>query len=265
MSGLYDHSPHLVPGQTDSAQHTTRMTRRNWRQAIVIYTLLVCAPLFFAYSNFRAHKGDAFSAAVRSVQGESGRAWSTLSSTVWEETVRSSESNAYARLNLLLIYGEMPGERLYPLPDPPDYYHRYRTIVQQRCSALYVDVDTHLTESEFDRLYPNLVESIVNQFTTPPRISLAEALRARMSLLPYVVHNILVSFWDFFSIRQTCILAAILGAPGLPILAMLILVPSWLTLPVFWLWFVLSVLYVVLPSRAWKWMKVMVVRSRNWS
>lgn len=36
---------------------------------------------------------------------------------------------------------------------------------------------------------------------------------------------------------------------------LLLITPSFLALPVFWLWVVLSVLYVVLPQRAWEWVK----------
>jgi hypothetical protein len=180
---------------------------------------------------------------VRSLQGEGGRGWSTLSYSVWEETIASSEGE-YTRMNLLLVYGEMPSESAYPPPDPPDFYHRYRTTVEQSSSVLYVDVETHLAE-----------------FKTPPRVSLVEALRTRVELLPYVVHNIILSFWDFVSTRDACTIAAILGGPGLPILAVLVLVPSWLALPTFWLWVVLSVLYVLLPPRAWGWMRAAVVQG----
>jgi hypothetical protein len=37
-------------------------------------------------------------------------------------------------------------------------------------------------------------------------------------------------------------------------LLLMAVVPSRLALPVYWLWVVLSVLYVVLPARAWGWM-----------
>jgi hypothetical protein len=40
-----------------------------------------------------------------------------------------------------------------------------------------------------------------------------------------------------------------------PVLLPLLITPSFLAMPVFWLWVVLSVLYVVLPPRAWGWMK----------
>jgi nitrate reductase NapE component len=36
-------------------------------------------------------------------------------------------------------------------------------------------------------------------------------------------------------------------------LLLLLITPSFLAFPVFWLWVVLSILYVVLPSRTWKW------------
>jgi hypothetical protein len=47
---------------------------------------------------------------------------------------------------------------------------------------------------------------------------------------------------------------------SVPILLLLLIIPHFLALPVYWLWVVLSILYVVLPSRAWKWMKAGVVR-----
>jgi len=39
---------------------------------------------------------------------------------------------------------------------------------------------------------------------------------------------------------------------SVPILLLLLIIPHFLALPVFWLWVVLSALYVVLTSRAWK-------------
>ena len=42
---------------------------------------------------------------------------------------------------------------------------------------------------------------------------------------------------------------------------LLLVAPSFLALPVFWLWVVLSVLYIVLPQRAWGWMKSSLVRG----
>lgn len=44
-------------------------------------------------------------------------------------------------------------------------------------------------------------------------------------------------------------------------LLLLLITPSFLALPIFWLWVVLSVLYVVLPKRTWGWMKAMVARG----
>lgn len=46
-----------------------------------------------------------------------------------------------------------------------------------------------------------------------------------------------------------------------PVLLPLLITPRFLAMPVFWLWVVLSVLYVVLPQKAWGWMKARVVRA----
>lgn len=48
---------------------------------------------------------------------------------------------------------------------------------------------------------------------------------------------------------------------ALPCFLLMLITPSFLALPVFWLWVVLSVLYVVLPQRSWEWMKSSVVRG----
>ena len=47
--------------------------------------------------------------------------------------------------------------------------------------------------------------------------------------------------------------------PYFPLL--MLITPPFLAFPIFWLWVLLSVLYVVLPSRAWGWMKAVVVRG----
>jgi hypothetical protein len=47
----------------------------------------------------------------------------------------------------------------------------------------------------------------------------------------------------------------------LPFFLLMLITPSFLALPIFWLWVVLSVLYVVLPPRAWAGMRGAVVRG----
>jgi hypothetical protein len=42
---------------------------------------------------------------------------------------------------------------------------------------------------------------------------------------------------------------------ALPCFLLMLITPSFLALPVFWLWVVLSVLYVVMPQKAWGWMR----------
>jgi len=45
-------------------------------------------------------------------------------------------------------------------------------------------------------------------------------------------------------------------------LLILLVTPSFLALPIFWLWVVLSILYVVLPARAWKWVRGGIAKAR---
>lgn len=46
-------------------------------------------------------------------------------------------------------------------------------------------------------------------------------------------------------------------------LLLLLVIPHFLAVPVYWLWVVLSVVYVVLPSRTWAWLKTAVARGRR--
>ena len=60
--------------------------------------------------------------------------------------------------------------------------------------------------------------------------------------------------------------ASLLLSPYAPMLGpyyllVLLIIPHFLALPVYWLWVVLSALYVVLPVRAWGWLKAVVVRG----
>ena len=50
---------------------------------------------------------------------------------------------------------------------------------------------------------------------------------------------------------------------SVPILLLLLIIPHFVALPVYWLWVVLSALYVVLPSRAWRLLKAAAVRYRH--
>ncbi|MFZ2413351.1 MAG: hypothetical protein WAW16_03955, partial [Candidatus Cryosericum sp.] len=222
---------------------------------VIIYTLLVCSPLFFAYGNFRVHGGDAFSAVVRSLQGMYGIGRSTWFSTEWRETIMHT-ADGYAQVHLQLEYGRGPVASVI-MQDP---YPRYRTTVEERNATLHIDVDTNLSQSAFSQLHPTFVSRLVNQFKAPPRVSLIESLRRRMQLLPYhVVSHTWVPLplalpgFDMIGVGGQCFLIAIAECSGIPVLALLVLVPFWLALPVFWLWVLLSVLYVVLPPRIWDW------------
>jgi hypothetical protein len=70
-----------------------------------------------------------------------------------------------------------------------------------------------------------------------------------------------VFFVVYYYIYQ--VLYAYLPMLGPYYLLVLLIVPRFLALPVFWLWVVLSIMYVVLPPRAWGWMKAAVVRPRQ--
>jgi hypothetical protein len=90
-------------------------------KALIVYTLVVCTGFLFAYAEFRAYGGDAFSAVVVSLPGMRGSRWSRPPTMTWEQTVSWGAADAYenvAMLTLTLSYGRKPNV----LPDPPQSY-----------------------------------------------------------------------------------------------------------------------------------------------
>jgi hypothetical protein len=115
--------------------------------------------------------------------------------------------------------------------------------------TLCIDVRTTLSEPAFESRYPNLLSGIIREVKSPRRLSLSDALYARVVLIPEMV-----------AIKYTIFPGGAI-ASGLNTLAALILVPSRLVLPAFWLLVTLGVLYVVLPQRARGWMKIALVQG----
>lgn len=68
--------------------------------------------------------------------------------------------------------------------------------------------------------------------------------------IPYILHGLPA----FVPVFRWTIFTPYAFMTSVPILLPLLITPRCFALPIFWLWVVLSVLYVVLPSRTWKWM-----------
>jgi hypothetical protein len=237
------------------------MSRRpRWAKIIIVYALIVCTGFLFAYAEFRACGGDGFSAVVTSLPGAPGSVWSRPSVVTWEQRLSEGAPAAYdefSSLTLTLSYGRQlhvlpPFE---PLPSHDDlgraWYSRRITEEGQRFT-LCIIVWTRLSDQAFEERYPGLLASIVQRVENPP---LFGTLRARVAL----VHALSINRYSIFpggaiAAGLNELASMVVGLPGWVILPLLIVVPSWLVLPVFWALVASGILYVLLPSSAWKWM-----------
>lgn len=128
--------------------------------------------------------------------------------------------------------------------------------------TLCIDVRTTLSEQAFESRYPGLLAGVVREVRGPRRLSLSDALRSRVVLIPELVAGRYTIFpGGAMASGLNDLAAMIIGLPGWLILPLLIVAPSWLVLPVFWLLVAFGVFYVVLPQRAWGWIKAGVVRA----
>ncbi len=233
--------------------------RERWMKIIIVYALVVCTGFLFAYAEFRACGGDGFSAVVVSLPEARGNVWSRPSVVTWEQRLSEGAPDAYdgfSSLTLTLSYGR----QLHVLPlfePPPSYddlgrvwYSRRITGEGQRFT-LCIDVRTRLSDQAFEERYPGLLVSTVQRVENPPLFS---TLRASVAL----VHTLSINRYSIFAggaiaVGLNELASMVVGLPGWVVLPLLIVVPSWLVLPVFWALVTSGILYVLLPSRAWKW------------
>lgn len=238
------------------------MSKRHYLpKAIIVYTLVVCTGFLFAYAEFRACGGDGFSAVVVSLPGTRGNVWSLPSVLAWEQTVSKGAPDAYdgfSALRLTLSYGR----QLHVLPSPEsvpshddigrDWFSR-RVTEEGRRFTLCIDVKTRLSDQAFEERYPGLLARIVRGVENPPRTSLFGTLNTRVALVPDLSYNRYAIFpGGATAVGLNKLAAVVVGLPGWVILRLLIVVPCWLVLPVFWTLVTSGILYVLLPQSAWR-------------
>lgn len=242
--------------------------RKRWMKVIIVYTLIVCTGFLivctgflFAYAEFRACGGDGFSAVAASLPGAPGNVWSRPSVVTWEQRLSEGAPDAYdefSSLTLTLSYGRqihvLPPFELLPSHDDlgRDWYSRRITEEGQRFT-LCLDVRTRLSDQAFEDRYPGLLAGTIHRVENPllfgtPRASVA------------LVHALSINRYSIFpggaiAVGLNELASMVVGLPGWVVLPLLIVVPSWLVLPVFWASVTSAILYILLPSRAWRWMR----------
>ena len=103
-------------------------------------------------------------------------------------------------------------------------------------ATLYIHKDTNLLRSIF---WPGSIANLFASMTVHPSPAVGWLGAYSNSLLSFP-YSYLVVYGNMV---------------GPYFLLLMLITPPFLALPVFWLWMVLSVLYVVMPQKAWGWMK----------
>jgi hypothetical protein len=235
--------------------------RARIRRLIKIW--LICAMLFctgklYAYANFRSVKGEMFLNAINSTPAilylKTANTWAIETG---EDIFH--DKDFYAPYFVSGRYVYCWGSHI----DAAMAY--YRTIYPEMPVTTVVHVKTMLsiyvtkfnsprTKEDATKsadLLAAAIKRMVSQNDMTWRASLVAQLRHLRSLATYMV-----GFYapEFITQVIPILVQSVIRLPSLIPLVLLVLSPSWLAIPVFWLWIVLSALYVVLPQRAWKWM-----------
>jgi len=240
----------------------------------LICAFLVCTPLLYAYANFRAVKGELFFRAINTEPGllyartHDTRFHNTWGVDTWEELTRRVYG-APKDISARMIFWW--GSHADAVPDVPGRPERLVAVVTRGKTTLRIFIEDYpqQPEEDFNRDYPGLVDGIVRRFTDQGALSWREATAVQLRWLPslvgYYVGLIKIDWFPEIVYLQMAIRFLVI-LPGFVPLFLLVLSPSWLALPVFWVWVVLSMLtllYSVLPQKARGWMKAVVVPSRH--
>ncbi|MHB8070479.1 MAG: hypothetical protein ACYDHF_00805 [Candidatus Cryosericum sp.] len=238
----------------------------------LICAFLVCTPLLYAYANFRAVKGESFFRAINTepellyARTHDTRFYNTWGVDTWEELTRRVDG-APKDISARMIFWW--GSHADAVPDVPGRPERLVAVVTRGKATLRIFIEDYPQQSEedFNRDYPGLVDGIVRRFTDQGALSWKESTTAQLRWLPSLVgYYVGLIGIDYALVYLQMVVRFLVILPGFLPLFLLVLSPSWLALPVFWLYTVpnvLILLYNVLPPRAWGWMKAAVVRFRH--
>jgi hypothetical protein len=233
-----------------------------WIKIWLICAFLACTPLLYAYANFRAVRGEVF---FRAINTEPGLLYARIHSTwgmdTWEELTRRVYG-APKDMDARIIFWW--GSHVDAVPDVPGRPERLVAVVTRgkTTQRIFIEDYPQQSEEDFNRDYPGLVDGIVRRFTDQGVMSWKESTTVQLRWLPSLV-GYYVGFPSLNDSPHTLAtlqlyVESVVLLPGFVPLFLLVLSPSWLALPVFWLYAVLSlltILCVVLPPRAWGWMK----------
>lgn len=223
----------------------------------LICAMLFCTGKLYAYANFRSVKGEMFLNAINSTPAilylKTANTWAIEEG---EDIFRDKDFYAPYSVSGRYVYcwgSNINAAMAYYRTDYPE--SPVTTVVHEKTMLnIYVQkYNSPRTEEDAKKsadLLAAAIKRMVNQNDMTWAASLVAQLRQLHSLAAYIVGF----YAPEFAIQVIPILVqSMIRLPSIVPLLLLVLSPSWLAIPVFWLWLVLSVLWVVLPPKAWKW------------
>jgi len=229
---------------------------RHWVKVAFICVFLVCTPLLHAYASFRAVRGETFfRASTMEPQPLSAQALNTWGMDTWEELTRRVYGAPRDMDARVIFWWGLSADTV---PDMPGRPERLVTTVTRGKTTLrfYISAYPEQSEEEINREHPGIVNSIVRRFTDQSPMSWQESIAVQRRWLPSLVRH----FVGFYFLPNPVymlqlLVQSVLMLPGFVPLALLVVSPSWLALPAFWLlWIIPSLLYILSPQRVRKWM-----------
>ena len=247
-------------------------TARGWHRGVstmrillkiaLVCSLLFCSNSLYGYANFREVKGEKFLRAINShpviLYARTKNTWGL---EAYEDLVfdRNDQFHPYFVSGRYIFWWGSnvgPAMALYE-PDVPGV--KLLSVADGR-SMVRVNIETKIgpPNEEFSKKTTDAIDAVTKRFTNEDDMPWVQSVWVQSrSGVPTIARYWALSCVTLDFIPVVIILEMLLGflltVAGYMPLLFLVLSPSWLALPIFWLWAVLSVLYVALPSRAWKW------------
>lgn len=228
----------------------------------VLCSLVLCSGSLLAYAHFRTVRGETFLRAIgRSPMILGTRFENTWGVEAYEDLLldRTEQSNPYLLSAQYIFWWGANADRAMAQYGKNVSGNELLSVVNgQTVVAVYIQTYFQPPSDEFRARTAMALEDVRKRLTGEQPMSWLQGIVSQTRWGIRGVAGVWVSkFVTTDSDALLMILEALAGVmltwAGIAPLLLLVLSPSWLAVPVFWLWVGLAILYVVMPPRTWKW------------
>lgn len=259
--------------KTEGRRHRVVSKTQILLKIALVSSLVFCSNSLYAYANFREVKGEKF---LRAINAQPVFLYSRTKNTwgieAYEDLVldRGDPYHTYLVSGRYIFWWGSNVRAAMALYEPDVPGVKLVSVTHQR-TMTRVGIETFFNPPNegFRKQTDDALTAVKRRFENEDDIPWAQSVWVQLrwgvpTIAGYWASSRLTTDSQPDIIILEVLLGFVLTVGGYVALPFLVLSPSWLAIPIFWLWIPVTILYVVLPQRAWEWIgdKVKLLRKR---